>query len=71
MAGNPKVGTIAQERVDDYTAKTTTKRNGKITATSTRVISKDGKTMTITTAGTDEKGVPFNDTLVFHKRKIS
>jgi len=71
VAGNPKVGTIAQERVDDYTAKTTTKRNGKITATSTRVISKDGKTMTITTAGTDEKGVPFNDTLVFHKRKIS
>jgi hypothetical protein len=24
VAGNPKVGTIAQERVDDYTAKTTT-----------------------------------------------
>ena len=68
MAGNPRVGTIAQERVDAYTAKTTTKRDGKITATSVRVISKDGKTMTITSTGTDEKGVAFNDTLVFHKR---
>ncbi|HMI52924.1 MAG TPA: hypothetical protein VK525_15540 [Candidatus Saccharimonadales bacterium] len=47
VAGNPRVGTIAQERVDAYTAKTTTKRDGKITATSVRVISKDGKTMTI------------------------
>ena len=71
VAGNPKVGTIAQERVNDYIAKTTTKRDGKITATSTRVISKDGKTMTITSTGTDEKGVAFNDTLVFHKRKTN
>jgi hypothetical protein len=70
VAGNPKVGTIAQERLDDHTAKTTTKRSGKITATSTRVISKDGRTMTITSTGTDEKGVVFHDTLVFHKRKI-
>jgi hypothetical protein len=71
VAGNPKVGTIAQERVNDYIAKTTTKRDGKITATSTRVISKDGKTMTITSSGTDEKGVAFNDILVFHKRKTN
>jgi hypothetical protein len=68
VSGNPKVGTIAQVRVDDYISKTTTKRGGKITATSTRVISKDGKTMTITSSGTDENGVAFNDTLVFHKR---
>ena len=55
VAGNPRVGTIAQERVDAHTAKTTTKRDGKITATRVRVISKDGKTMTITSTGTDEK----------------
>jgi hypothetical protein len=71
VAGNPRVGTIAQERLDNYIAKTTTKRGGKITATSTRVISNDGKTMTITSTGTDEKGVVFHDTLVFLKRKIN
>jgi hypothetical protein len=68
VSGNPRVGTIAQVRVDAYTAKTTTKRDGKITATSVRVISEDGKTMTITSSGTDDKGVAFNDILVFHKR---
>jgi hypothetical protein len=35
-----------------------------------RVISKDGKTLTISSSRTDEKGVAFHDTLVFHKRKI-
>jgi hypothetical protein len=66
--GNPRAETIAQVRVDAYTSKTTTKRNGKITATSTRQISQDGKTMTVTTAGTDENGVTFNNTLLFRKR---
>jgi hypothetical protein len=70
VTGNPKVQTIALVRVDDYVVKTTTKRDGKISATSTRVISKDGKTMMITTIGTDEKGVAFNDTLVLRKREI-
>jgi hypothetical protein len=66
--GNPRVGTIAQVRIDPYTVKTTTKRDGTVTATSTRQVSKDGQTMTITTTGTDEKGVAFNNTLVFRKR---
>lgn len=39
-----------------------------VTATGTRRVSKDGKTMTITTTGTDEKGVAFDNTLVFRKR---
>lgn len=69
VKGNPRVETIAQERIDYYTVKTTTKRDGKITATSTRVISNDGKVMTITSQGTDEKGVTFNNTLVLRKRQ--
>ena len=40
----------------------------EVTATSTRQVSKDGKTMTLTTKGTDEKGVAFDNTLVFKKR---
>ncbi len=68
VTGNAKVETIAQERTDYYTVKTTTKRGGTVTATSTRAISKDGKVMTITTSGTDEKGVAFNNTIVLRKR---
>lgn len=67
--GNPRVETIAQVRIDAHTVKTTTKRDGKVMATSTRQVSTDGKTMTITTTGTDEKGVAFNNTLVFRKRE--
>jgi hypothetical protein len=67
VTGNPRVETIAQERFDFYTVKTQTKRGGKVTATTTRVISQDGKTMTITGSGTDEKGVELNNTLVLRK----
>jgi hypothetical protein len=67
VTGNPRVETIAQERIDFYTVKTQTKRGGKVTATTTRVISQDGKTMTITGSGTDEKGVELNNTLVLRK----
>ena len=68
VTGNPRVETIAQPRIDFYTVKTKTKRGDKVTATTTRVISQDGKTMTITGGGTDEKGVPYHNTLVLRKR---
>jgi hypothetical protein len=67
--GNPKVQTIAIERIDEYRSKATTKRDGKITAVGNRVISKDGDTMTITSSGTDEDGVPYSDVLVFHRAR--
>src|SRR5437016_4166272 len=41
VKGNPRVQTIALERIDEFRSKTTTKREGKITATSIRVVSKD------------------------------
>jgi hypothetical protein len=68
VTGNPRVETIAQERIDFHTVKTKTKRGGKVTATTTRVVSQDGKTMTITGTGTDEKGMAYNNTLVLRKR---
>lgn len=68
VTGDPTVDAIAQVRVDDYTVKATTKRGGKITATSTHVVSKDGRTMTITDTGGSENGVTYENTLVFHKR---
>jgi len=67
--GNPRVEAIAQVRIDTHTIKTTTKRGGKVTATSTRQVSKDGRTMTIETTGTDVNGTVFNNTLVFRKRR--
>lgn len=68
LKGSPRIDTISMVRVDEYTGNTTTKKDGKVNSTSIRVISKDGKVMTITTTGNDERGVAFTNTLVFRKR---
>jgi hypothetical protein len=39
--------TLAVTIVDDHTISTTTKKNGKVTAESTRTVSADGKTLTV------------------------
>jgi hypothetical protein len=68
VKGNPRVHTIAQVKLDDRTVRSTTKRDGKVTALGTRTVSEDGKTMTVTSKGTTEKGVEYDNTLVFKKR---
>jgi len=68
MTGNPNADSISLKRVDDYTAESTLKKAGKVTVTSTRVISKDGKVMTITSTGKTAKGEDINNTMVFDKK---
>jgi len=67
MAGNPEADTIAMKKVDDLTGESTFKKAGKITATNVRTLSKDGKTLTITTKGTTTDGKPRNDVQVFER----
>ena len=59
---------LSLKRIDAFTVEFTQKKAGKVVATGTRVISKDGKVMTITTKGTNAKGQAFNDVQVFEKR---
>jgi hypothetical protein len=59
---------VSLKRIDTFTTEFTQKRAGKVVATGTRVISKDGKIMTITTKGTNAKGQAFNNVQVFDKR---
>ena len=66
--GSPLWDTLALTRVDDYTASFIQKKNGKVALTGTRVVSKDGKTMTISGKGTDVKGQPTSLFLVLEKR---
>ena len=60
--------TISITSVDALTANWTGKKAGKVVITGTRVISKDGKVMTISGKGTDAKGQPLEVILVFDKR---
>ena len=66
--GNPNADTISLKRIDDFTVEATTKKAGKVVSTGRRVISTDGKVMTIAFKGTNAKGQTVNNTLVFDKR---
>jgi hypothetical protein len=68
FTGNPNAETISLRRIDDFTVEATTKKAGKVVTTGTRVISTDGKVMTITSKGTNARGDTVNNTLVFDKR---
>ena len=68
MTGNPDADTLSLKRVDAFTTEFTQKRAGKVVMTGTRIISRDGKTMTITTKGTDATGRTINDVAAFEKR---
>ena len=67
--GNSPYGeVVALTRVDARTVRITSKHNGKVTATSTIVLSADGKTRTTTTKGTDVKGQPLDVVSVYEKQ---
>lgn len=68
VTGSPDLDALSMKRIDPFTTESTHKKAGKVVATATRVVSKDGKTMTITTKGTNAKGQPFNNVEVFDRR---
>ncbi len=68
VAGSPTVNSIAMKRVDDSTVNATSSKDGKIVSNATREVSKDRKELRITVKGTDDKGQPFTNVMVFDKR---
>ena len=68
QTGNPDADALSLKRIDASTTEFTQKRAGKVVMTGTRIISRDGKVMTITTKGTNAKGQTINDMEVFEKR---
>lgn len=59
---------ISMKRIDGFTTEFTQSYRGKVTLSAKRVVSKDGKTMTITGKGTTVKGEPVDLQLVLEKR---
>ena len=68
IIGNPDAETMSLKRIDSFTAEATLKKAGKVVITTRRVISQDGKVMTLTSKGTNAKGETLNNVLVFDKR---
>ena len=59
-------GMISVKQIDDFHTEATIR--GKTTTTSKVVISKDGKTRTMTTTGTNAEGKPVNSVSVYDKQ---
>lgn len=67
LTGSPLADTESIKRIDSHTTERTDKKGGKVVQTLRRTVSKDGKTMTVTIKGTDMKGRPVNNVVVFEK----
>jgi hypothetical protein len=69
VTGAPSFDTISVKRIDaNTTSWEVRKTGGKFHGTGRTVISKDGKTLTQTSKGTDAEGKPGTQTLVFDKQ---
>jgi hypothetical protein len=69
VTGNSPYGNTASlTRVDAKTVRITAKQDGKVTTTSTIVLSADGKTRTTTTKGKDPKGQTVDVVSVYEKQ---
>ncbi|MGH8313671.1 MAG: hypothetical protein ACRETU_00785 [Steroidobacterales bacterium] len=66
--GNPDADTVAATMVDAHTSNFTVKKGGKVAGTVHRVVSADGKTLTVHNKGTHPDGKAYDDTLVFDKQ---
>ena len=64
--GSDTVG--AFKVVDPNTVDSVSKKAGKVVQRTHRVVSKDGKTLTITSTGTNEKGQATNTVTVYEKQ---
>jgi hypothetical protein len=68
VTDNPDADSITATSVNDRTWNFTLKKAGKITYTVHRVVSPDGKTLSVHNKGTHAGGAPFDDTLIFERQ---
>jgi hypothetical protein len=68
LVGNPDFDTLSLKRVDAWKAEGTRKKAGKVVQSYTRVVSGDGKTLTLTVDGTDAKGRKVHNVIVYDKQ---
>jgi hypothetical protein len=68
VTGAPDYDSLSAKRVDSNTAEFTLKKGGKATGTTSRMVSKDGKTLTAKTDVTTATGEKSENVLVFDKK---
>jgi hypothetical protein len=67
LTGSATADTVSLRRINANTVERTDKKAGKVVQTITRVLSADGKTLTITAKGTDAQGRAVNNVTIYEK----
>ncbi len=67
-AGNPDADMASPKKIDDNSYENTWKKGGKATMSTKVVVSKDGKTLTVTQTGTNAKAQAVSNTVVYDKQ---
>jgi hypothetical protein len=68
VTGDPQADAVSFQRVDANTLKATTKKDGKVTAEFTVVVSKDGKTTTVDYSEKNAEGKMVKGSAVYDKQ---
>lgn len=68
ITGSPDADSGTGKAIDAHTTDFTLKKGGKVVGTVHRVVSADGKTLTVNNKGTHADGKTYEDTLVFDKQ---
>ena len=68
LTGSAIADTVSLKRSNARTTVRTDKKGGTVVQTLRRVVSKDGKTMTVTTKGTNAQGQAVNNVALFEKQ---
>jgi hypothetical protein len=68
MTGNPDADSGTGKAINARTSDFTLTKGGKAAGTVHRVVSADGKTLTVHNKGTHADGTPYDDKLVFDKQ---
>jgi hypothetical protein len=68
LVGTSDYDHLSLKRVDAFEAEGTRKKAAKVVQTYTRVVSPDGRTLTITVDGTDSKGRRVRNVIVYDKQ---
>ena len=68
LTGSPFADTVSLKRIDPRTTERIDKKAGAAAQTLRRVVSQDGKTMSVTVRGKNGQGQDVNNTLVFDRQ---
>jgi hypothetical protein len=68
LAGSPTANAVAIKKLKDGSVERVDKKDGMVTSTMVRRVSKDGKTLTVTQKGTNPQGTPINNVMIFDRK---